>query len=313
MDKLSQRGKIDKSYDLINSKYSVSANQSKIVLTVLSLIRPDDTEFKNYSIPVSEFKWLVENDNYTRLRTECRKLMSQVLEIPQENGGWLLVNWFSKIRYIPKKGVIEVRIEEDLKPYLLKMKDNFSSVYLTQVMKLTSEYAIRIYEMATQYKKIGSRTIELEDLHELFQTPKSYRTLYSNFKRKVLDISTKEINKLTDLTIECNEIKSGRKVTAIQFEIKTKKKIAEQQQEQEQFSMFEEVEIVEKHETIEDWLIVPAHKNIMVEKKTYHIKKVKMKNNKFCIETDRGDLKQTHKSKKKMLTHLKQWHYAYAY
>ncbi|MEA3451932.1 MAG: replication initiation protein [Bacteroidota bacterium] len=312
MDKLSGRAKIDKSYGLINSRYSLSATQSKIVLSVLSLIRPTDKDFKEYIIPVSEFSFLTDQNNHQRLRAECKKLMRQVLDISQEDGGWLLTHWFSKVQYRKEDEAIVFRIEKDLMPYLLQMKDNFSSIYLIQVMKLSSEYAIRIYEMCNQYRKIGNRTVELEELHTLFQVPKSYK-IYNNFKQKVLEVAKKEINDKTDLTIEFVEIKAGRKVTDIQFLIKSKKKIAQDESEMMGASLFEEQDIIPKHMTIDDFLAVPNQRNILINEKTYNINSIELVGRKFVIKTDREDIKMKHKNIKKLLEYLIKCNNAYKF
>lgn len=306
MNEISPRAKVDKGYDLVNSKYSLSVSQTKIVLTVLSLIRPEDEKFKYYKIPIKEFDFLVENGNYARLKRDCRKLMSQVLEVPRENNGWLLTNWFADIEY--KNGFVEVSFSDKLKPYLLQLKE-YSSFYLIQAMKLSSEYAIRIYEMCNQYRKIGTRTIDLQELHELFQTPKSYQKLYSNFKRKVLEVAIKDINTKTDLNIEYEEVKPSRSVIAITFNISSSKKNALQMND-ETPCMFDEEELEEKHLTFDDLIL--RHPVIEFEKKSYQIKKVSLnEKNKYEIITDREPIIFKHKNKEKVMQFIEKQRQVY--
>lgn len=307
MEHISPRAKIDKSYDLINSRYSLSVVQTKILLSVISLIRPDEKHFKEYNIPISEFSFLVENDNYTRLRKEVKALMSQVLEINKDNGDWLLFNWFSKAHYKAKEGIITFKIDSDLKPYLLELQKNFSSYYLANIMRLTSEYAIRIYEMMKQYQKIGSRTIELSELHELFQTPKSYKAKYNNFKTKVLEQALKDINTKTDIKIEYKEIKTGRSVTAIHFIIKSQKQISQTQPNQDETPTsfdFEYDDMLDMKYDLEYFNNNPANKKMLIDKEVHYLKELfydKERNNKLTLETDRKKFELTSKNIKKEL------------
>jgi len=123
-----------------------------------------------------------------------------------------------------------------------------------------------------QYEKIGKRTIELEDLRQLLGTTeidpngeiiKEDYPLYANFKSRVIIPAQKELKQKTDIYFNFKEIKQGRKVISIEFEIientKNKKKIQnaidyEQisldiMQLQEEFKKKTKVDI--KYETVE--------------------------------------------------------------
>lgn len=316
MEHISPRAKIDKSYDLINSRYSLSVVQTKILLSVISLIRTDEKDFKEYNIPISEFSFLVENDNYTRLKKEVKALMSQVLEINQANGDWLFFNWFSKAHYKAKEGIITFKIDSDLKPYLLELQKNFSSYYLANIMRLTSEYAIRIYEMMKQYQKIGSRTIELSELHELFQTPKSYRARYNNFKQFVLEQATKDINAKTDINIGYKEIKTGRSVTAINFIIKTQKQINQTQDEKETSFDFEYDDSIELKYDLNYFNNNPANKKMLIGNEVHYLKKLffdEKRKNKLTLETDRKSFELSSKDLRKELEEIYKYIKAYEF
>jgi plasmid replication initiation protein len=278
------------------------------------LIRPDDNDLKVYQIPKEEFGFLIENDNYTRLKSECKKLMSQVLEVPRDGDGWLLSHWFSDIEY-KKEGFVEVSFSRKLKPYLIELKNNFSSVYLSNVLKLSSEYAIRIYEMMKQYQKIGSRTIELLELHDLFQTPKSYRKLYGDFKKRVLEIATKDINSKTDLNITYKEIKTGRSVTAIHFTIKANKKALENEQDETPTLLtgvpeHEYDDINDLRYNLNYFNDNPANKKMMIGNEVHYLDKLYFdaeRGNKLTLKTDRDSIQFPNKNLKKVLIEVYQY------
>ena len=215
MEIVNKKNKIDKDYQLITARYKLSLTEQKLVLSIISLIRPTDTDFMNYQIPLNQFEFLTNNDNGSRLKKYCKDLMSKPLEVQTEKG-WKIFNWFSHIHYNRSESTLECSISPHLKPYLLEMKENFKSYDLKYILNMTSEYSIRIYELMKKSEKIGYVLFDLVELQELLQVPESYK-LYNRFKEKVLQPTSIEIAKHTDIYFEFNEIKVGKKVVSIKF------------------------------------------------------------------------------------------------
>lgn len=213
MELINERNKIDKHYQLITARYKLSTVEQKLVLSIISLIRPTDSDFMNYQIPISQFEFLADNNNHQRFKKYCKDIMSKPLEVATEDG-WMLFNWFSHIRY--RKEMIECSVAPELKPYLLKLQENFKSYDLKYVLEMQSEYSIRIYELLKKSEKMGYLEINLEELQNLLQVPDSFKR-YDNFKRKVLQPTSIEIAKYSDIYFEFQEIKPSRKVEKIKF------------------------------------------------------------------------------------------------
>lgn len=218
MDLIKVKNKVDKDYQLITARYKLSTVEQKLVLSIISMIRPTDTDFMNYQIPVSQFEFLTNNDNARRLKKYCKDLMSKPLEIETERG-WTLFNWFAHIEYIKNDAMLECSVSPKLKPFLLELKENFKSYDLKYILDMQSEYSIRIYELLKKSERMGYFEIDLEELQELLQVPDSFKR-YDNFKRKVLHVTSIEIAKLTDIYFDFQEIKHGKKVAKIKFIIK---------------------------------------------------------------------------------------------
>jgi len=214
---------VNKNYALINAKYRLTTVQSKIVLKVISLINNKiDTEFETYQLPLSTFDFLTNNKNHGRLIKECDKLLSKVVHIETDDG-WLKSHWFSSIQYIKSKNIIECSIDPKLKPYLLQLKKNFKYYELHYIMKMNSEYSIRIYELLKQQQKFRKRKIERKEIENILEVPKSLLE-YAPLRQKVLEVAVKEINKYSDIFISFEPIKKGRVVHEIEFKIETNEK-----------------------------------------------------------------------------------------
>jgi len=215
---LAKKKHVDKHYSLIDSKYKLNSVELKIILTTISLIRKDDIEFKKYIIPIKEFNFLIKNNHYSRLKDYCLNLMKKPLEIKKDNGNWTIFNWFSSIEYNIETKNLELKISDDLKPYLLQLKSNFKSYNLEYIMPMKSEYSIRIYEILKKSEKLKTITYKLKELYDFLQVSNTF-TSYGDFKRKILFTSSKEIALYTDIYYEYEEIKNGRKVESIKFKI----------------------------------------------------------------------------------------------
>jgi len=210
---------IRQDYQLVNSKYKLNTSEMKFIISSLSQIKKDDKEFCTYEIKVSELEQKLQSEqNSTRLKQFAKKLMSKPLEVPTDNGGWIIFSWFSKIQYVPEERKFIVRFDEDLKPYLLDLQKRFVHYNLKYILPLTSNYSIRIYQLLKEYEKLKIRYIDVAELQELLQVPKSYKR-YDNFKNKILKVAEKELKEHTDIFFTFEEEKEGKKVTRLVFRI----------------------------------------------------------------------------------------------
>lgn len=261
MNLINEKNKIDKSYKLITARYKLSTVEQKLVLSIISLIRPTDSDFMNYQIPVNQFEFLTSNDNARRLKKYCKDLMSKPLEIETERG-WTLFNWFAHIEYIKNDGMLECSVSPKLKPYLLKLQENFKSYDLKYILEMQSEYSIRIYELLKKSEKMGYLEIDLEELQDLLQVPESFKR-YDNFKRKVLQVTSIEIAKYSDIYFDFQEIKKGKKVATLKFIINKNKQnlIAD---EDYQFKKFRE-HITKEYEGLPILFHPKIERHIMIQ------------------------------------------------
>lgn len=200
----------------------LSAREQKIILTMVSMIQPVDEDFKDYRISIKEFSEMLGLEGsakYTELKSITKNLMSKSIEIPQEDGGWLLANWISSAEYKKGEGVIALSFSPKLKPYLLQLKQ-YTSYKLSNILSLNSTYSIRLYELLKKWSFLGKWESPVEEIREkLGAVTKSY-SLYGNFKNKILLPAIKELNEHTDLSISFREIKKGRSVNRIEFTIR---------------------------------------------------------------------------------------------
>lgn len=218
---LTNRTIVKQSPALINAGYSLTVVETDLIMKLISEIKNEDMEFWTFRFTVPELeKALGRNLDQPTLKEIGRNLLKKPLTIDSANGDWLICNWISSFKYVKKSGTIEARFDPNLQPYLLEFKQ-FVKTELRYIFQLPSGYAKRIYSIMKQWEKVGSYEVDVAHWQKILEVPKSLNT-YSNFKLKVIEPAKEHINALTDITVDYEEIKEGKKVVALLWTIKTR-------------------------------------------------------------------------------------------
>ena len=216
---------IIKSNYLIEASYRLSLQEQRLILLMVSKIKPNDHNFHVYQIAIKDFNRIVGiigEASYQRTKELTKKLLERSLQIINDNST-LQVSWLSSAEYFEGKGYVELSFDPKLKPYLLQLKEFFTRYRLQNVIRLKSNYSIKLYELLKQYENIGRRKIGLDELRHKFGLKPDEYPLYANFKQKILTRVQTELNAYTDLSFSTIEQKHGRKVIGIVFVISKNK------------------------------------------------------------------------------------------
>ena len=219
-----------KSNDLIQmSRFSLTLQQQKIILYLISQITPLDEEFRLYEFSISEFCRVCGIDgasgkNYRSLKTAIKEIRDKSIWIALGDGRETTLAWIEKPYINQGNGTIQVRLDQDMMPFLLQLKQNFTQYEIIWTLHFKSKYTIRLYELVKSIHyhelEIYQKEYKIDELKGLLDGEK-YRE-YRDFKRRVLIPSVDEINRFSDKTVFFEEVKQGRKVTAIVFTISSK-------------------------------------------------------------------------------------------
>ncbi len=134
------------------------------------------------------------------------------------------------------EGTVSFRFADAIIPMLVELERNFTTYEIKQVAELSSSYAMRLYEFFMQHldKKAGKGwlDISLDDLRFRFGLlPTEYQAM-KDFKKRVLELSLKQINTKTDLSATYTQRKQGRVIVGFRFEFERKQKSTAQQTKQ---------------------------------------------------------------------------------
>lgn len=209
---LTNRAVAVQSNSMINSKYSLDPTQQKLILLAIAQIKTADEKFFKYSCSVAELEEkLGVKLNETRIKDLAKDILRKPLEI-KEKGKWIGCNWFSAFIYYTDAARFEFEISPTLTPYLLNLKEHFTTFNIEQAIKFSGKYTTRFYQflIQAQNQRAKKRAFELEELYELLQLPPTFRE-YKHFKSKVLEPSLAEINAKSDIKAAYEPTKKLRK------------------------------------------------------------------------------------------------------
>lgn len=217
---------IVKSNALVEARYRLSLQESQIILWLLTQIKSDDEDFKPHNLEIIEFSHLTQvsvGNKYSELRKITKRLMQRVIEIYEpDTKEFIQAAWLSSAHYKSKQGYVSLEFSPKLKPYLLKLKNQFTKIDIADTLKLKSIHAIRIFELLLQYSNLGTREMSIVNLRAYCGIQEREYKDYFDLKRKVIEKAKTEINSKTEYNIDYTAIKESRKVVAIEWTIKKK-------------------------------------------------------------------------------------------
>lgn len=209
---------------LVESVYQATLTEKRILATMISMIHPDHSDFKDYKIDIRKFAEVFDIKGKSILelvKKSTKNLLSRTIQI-NDGDKFLQINWISSAEYQKGSSDVIIRFDPKLKPYLLNLRGGYTTALLDQVARFKSVYAFRLYELFKQYHpQIEHRTFELLHLKKLLGCENDYPN-YGNFKEKVVNKAVYEINNLSDLYITFLELKEGKKVVKLVFTISRK-------------------------------------------------------------------------------------------
>jgi len=223
-----------KSNRIVEASYRLTLNEQRIILYSICRAREEQKGlFPNSPLTITaelfmkQFPAVGKQHVYEQLKEAMDNLYDRSVtyyDIDPETG-FERVNktrWISRASYIDGAGRVQVIFTQDVIDHITRLEAEFTSYQLEKVGNMTSAHAIRLYEMLTQYRDIGTRELNLKWLRNALQIADDEYKLTKNFMVKVLDTSVEQINKHSDLKVSYTPKKTSRAITDFVFKIKDK-------------------------------------------------------------------------------------------
>lgn len=235
---LDTRNYVCQANSLIGGKQALKLNSAKLIRAAIMQIVRDDEELKPYIITISELAKLL-NVPKSNIYRDIDDITNDILNNPvyvreetykgeSKKVRWIKIPWVTRCEYHSDAGVA-LKLNDELKPLLLNLKDHYTQYTLDEVLVMKSVYAIRMYELIQSkimYRMLPKDGTDIEmSLDEIKECcgceGKSYNT-FSNLKNRVIEAGVKEINEKTLYTLSYDYVKSGKTVVGLIFHINVK-------------------------------------------------------------------------------------------
>lgn len=228
---LDTRNYVVQANNLIGGKQALKLNSAKLIRSAIMQVVRDDEELKPYIITVKELAELLgvsASNVYRDVEEITDDIIKNPVYVKEEIVGksikWIKIPWVSKCEYNSDIGVA-IKLNEELKPFLINLKEHYTQYTLQEVLTMKSVYAIRIFEMLQS--KIMSRMlpkdgtdieISVQEIRECCDCEDKYPA-FGNLKDKVIDKAVSEINRVTMFRVDYSYRKKSRTVVAIIFHV----------------------------------------------------------------------------------------------
>lgn len=227
---------IRKSNKLVEARYKFDIWEMRVFVKMLTLIRPEDQDFAQYRINSTEIIHdfgLYDNGSiYKSIKEGAEKLLTKQVEIERidEEGRKkrIKANLISSTESFVDENEgtdIILKFDPELRRHLLDLKEKYLTYDVRNILKLTSVYSIRIYELLKQYEGMidesklshTKRKFSINELKKVLGIEEGEYQLYGHFKNKIILKAQKDLESETDIRFEIEEEKSSRKITSIIF------------------------------------------------------------------------------------------------
>jgi plasmid replication initiation protein len=220
-----------KSNDFVRAKLGWTTVEHRIILSMIAQLRKEDEEFGYQKVnlrDIIELSGSNSNDLYTRAEEICDKLLDQKVEVRDETETgereYRGYNLMSACKYVEGSGAIRAKFNPDMRSFLLELKRRFTMYRLQFVMRLSTPYAIRLYEIMKMRQDLRFLRMSVDTLRETLSVQHKYNR-FTDLKKHILEPVRKELKEKCDVYFTYRVLRDGRTPVAINFMIHSNEEV----------------------------------------------------------------------------------------
>jgi plasmid replication initiation protein len=205
---------------LVEGSYKLNLDEQRLLYLCITQLDPRKPLPKDNSFTVTAKEFaetfsIDEKSVYQQIEEASKSLSER----------WLRTNdaryreqfrWVFGVRYHDDEGKVTLGFSPWVIPYLTCLKEQFTSLRLSQVANLKSIYSIRLLEFLMQFKATGTFLIDLDRFKDRLELKNEYKRFF-DLKKRVIEPAVKELREKSNLVIDWNPIKSGKTIKQLEF------------------------------------------------------------------------------------------------
>lgn len=230
--------KYDRNYSVTQANELVRSKQEELTILEAKLVRlaiaqvlKDDTDLRTYTCNAAKLAELLGISRQAIYKNDLEelsdRLLKKIIKIRKKgpnNGkdGFKTFHWVDYAEY--KDGDFTFKLSESLKPYLVGLNELFTSYPYEEILKLPTNYAIRLYELLCSYSSIASQNekneivLDIDFLRDYFNCNDKYPQT-GDFIKRVIHAGREDIVNNTNLPCDYFPIKERNRITKVRFVI----------------------------------------------------------------------------------------------
>ena len=218
---------------LVEASYRLGLYEQRIMLACIAQVRRDEplTDQQLYTVTaqqIADMAGVSVDRAYQHIKVASERLFDRRVTLHEApNGGGKplvrLTRWVQEVVYMEAQGKVALRFSRAMVPYLSQLTEQFTGYALSDVARMTSAHAVRLYELLAQWRGAGEREVSVGWLRDALQLEDRY-PLMADLRRWVIEPAVAQINEHSPLAVVWEQRKTGRKVTHIHFKFAPKAK-----------------------------------------------------------------------------------------
>lgn len=216
------------------ARFKLSLKQQKIILYAISQIKPNSQRGDTYTIDIPHLCRVCgieySTENYKHVYKNIEAIKKASFWFKPEGKTRYYIDWITNVSVVETNAEQDINItnpravsfkfDSRLEDYLIELSKNFTSYEINDILPMKSAYSIRMYELLRSYANLGKCVLQVGEIYELLQVSEKYS--FKEFNRRVIQKALEEINRYTCFDIVANQLRTGHRVTAIEFIISAK-------------------------------------------------------------------------------------------
>ena len=199
----------------------VDARETATGLSTDKPLRIDATRY-------AEVFGTTRQNGYKRMKEAEETLFNRRFTYLDDNGKPIKSRWLQQVQYHDGEGAIDLVFTLAVVEGISRingLEQFFTSYLLEQTTQFDSVYSVRLYELLTQWRAAKKTPcFQLEVFRNQMGLGINEYKRMNDFKKRVLDLATDEINEKSDLKVKYENVKQGRTIIGFKFTVHEKTK-----------------------------------------------------------------------------------------
>jgi plasmid replication initiation protein len=197
------------------------------IMVLLATRVSHDHDLLKHRLKVQEYKarlGLTGGSAYNTLEEVADEMLKSLVEVEDFlEGSRTKFQILSKAKYYERDGTIELQFHQDMRPFLVDIREHFTQIPTDVFLRLRSGYAMKMYMQVRSWNPNDIRNKSPNWKMDIDQVRWFFRLAHGEYKEPkhiaaaVLKRAMRELNERADVTFRYEPIKEHRKISGWHF------------------------------------------------------------------------------------------------